>query len=80
MGKMDDLAWLDACLYRPQLFVAKLHPCICSYYDLQILQDELLTRCGMNKDFFTYDLLNIRDTQKLLALEWLHPTSKEKVL
>ena len=65
---------------RPQLFVAKLHPCICSYYDLKILQDELSAKCGMNKDFFTYDLLNIRDTQKLLSLEWLHPTSKEKAL
>ena len=31
----------------------------------------------MKKDFFTYDLLNIRDTQKLLALEWIHTTPKE---
>ena len=62
---------------RQQLFVAKLHPCICSYNDLKILQNALLTRCNMKKDFFTYDLLNIRDTQKLLALEWIHTTPKE---
>lgn len=62
---------------RQQLFVAKLHPCICSYNDLKTLQNALLTRCNMKKDFFTYDLLNIRDTQKLLALEWIHTTPKE---
>lgn len=62
---------------RPQLFVAKLHPCICSYKDLKILQNALLTRCNMKKDFFTYDLLNIRDTNKLLALEWIQSIPKE---
>ena len=62
---------------RPQLFVAKLHPCICSYKDLKLLQNALLTRCNMEKDFFTYDLLNIRDTNKLLALEWIQSIPKE---
>lgn len=63
---------------RQQLFVAKLHPCICSYSDLQILQNALLTNCGIKKDFFTADLSNIRDTQKLLALEWINTSPKEK--
>ena len=62
---------------RHQLFVAKLHPCICSYKDLKILQNALLTRCNMKKDFFTYDLLNIQDTNKLLALEWIQSIPKE---
>lgn len=62
---------------RQQLFVAKLHPCICSYDDLKILQNALLTRCGMKKDFFTYDLLNIQDTNKLLALEWIQSVPKD---
>lgn len=56
---------------RQQLYIAKLHPCICSYEDLKYLQNALLTRCGMHKDFFTYDLRNIEDTNKLLALEWI---------
>lgn len=62
---------------RHQLFVAKLHPCICSYKDLKILQNALLTRCKMKKDFFTYDLLNIQDTNRLLALEWIQSIPKE---
>lgn len=62
---------------RQQIFVAKLHPCICSYKDLKILQNTLLTRCNMKKDFFTYDLLNIQDTNKLLALEWIQSIPKE---
>ena len=60
-----------------QLFVAKLHPCICSYNDLKVLQNELLLRCNIEKDFFTYDLQNIKDTNKLLALEWIQPEPKE---
>lgn len=62
---------------RQQLFVAKLHPCICSYDDLKILQNALLTRCSMTKDFFTNDLLNIQDTPKLLDLEWIYSTPKK---
>ena len=62
---------------RQQLFVAKLHPCICSYKDLKILQNALLTKCNMKKDFFTYDLLNIQATNKLLALEWIQSIPKE---
>ena len=62
---------------RHQLFVSKLHPCICSYKDLKILQNALLTRCNMKKDFFTYDLLNIQDTNRLLALEWIQSIPKE---
>lgn len=62
---------------RQQLFIAKLHPCICSYKDLKVLQNALLARCNMKKDFFTYDLLNIQDTNKLLALEWIQSIPKE---
>lgn len=62
---------------RQQLFIAKLHPCICSYKNLKVLQNALLDRCNMKKDFFTYDLLNIQDTNKLLALEWIQSIPKE---
>ena len=62
---------------RQQLFVAKLHPCICSYKDLKVLQDTLLSRCHMKKDFFTYDLSNVQATDKLLALEWTQPRQKD---
>lgn len=62
---------------RQQLFVAKLHPCLCSYEDLKALENALWINCKIRKDFYTNDLSNIRDTQKLLALEWIHTASKE---
>lgn len=56
---------------RQQLFVSKQHPCICAYGDLQKLQAVLREEpCGIDKDFYTYDLSNIRATKKLLSLEW----------
>lgn len=77
-AKMDEVVFaVENGNPRQQLFVAKLHPCICSYEDLKILQNALLTKCNIEKDFFTNDLLNIQDTQKLLALEWIHPAPKE---
>lgn len=63
---------------RQQLFVARLHPCICSYDDLKTLQNVLFTRCGIKKDFFTSDLSNIQDTKKLLSLEWIQTDTKER--
>lgn len=58
---------------RQQLFACKIHPCICSYPDLKKLQDTLRAECGLKKDFYTYDLNNIKDTRRLLALEWVLP-------
>lgn len=56
---------------RQQLFVSKQHPCICSYDDLEKLQIILNNGCGIDKDFYTYDLSNIRATKSLLSLEWI---------
>lgn len=63
---------------RQQLFVAKLHPCICSYKELGTLHDELLKECGINKEFFKYDRDNIKATRELLELKWLRTDSKER--
>lgn len=56
---------------RQQLFVSKQHPCICAYEDLKELQTILQKSCRIEKDFYTYDSSNIRDTKKLLSLEWI---------
>lgn len=63
---------------RQQLFACKMHPCICSYGELEKLSEVLYERCGLEKNFYTYDLDNIRDTKKLLALEWIRPKEKIK--
>ena len=31
----------------------------------------------MDKDFYSYDMANIKDTKRLLALEWLKEREKE---
>lgn len=62
---------------RQQLFVAKLHPCICSYEDLKKLENILLEKCGLNRDFYTADLDNVKSTKKILALEWLREKTQE---
>jgi hypothetical protein len=56
---------------RQQLFVAKMHPCICTYDSLKILQNKLRDNCGINKDFFSADIANIKATKNLLDLEWI---------
>ena len=53
---------------RQQLFVAKLHPCICAYEGQKELKLALKNECGMDKDFYSYDMANIKDTKRLLAL------------
>ena len=62
---------------RQQLFVSKQHPCICAYEDLKKLQTILQESCGIKKDFHTYDSSNIRDTKKLLSLEWIPELSND---
>ena len=56
---------------RQQLFACKIHPCICAYEELKALQNILLEKCGLKKDFYTYDLNNIKATRQLLSLEWV---------
>lgn len=56
---------------RQQLFACKMHPCICSYDAQKNLQKILKDGCGLDKDFYSYDLNNIKDTKKLINLEWI---------
>lgn len=62
---------------RQQLFVARLHPCICSYEAQKELGNTLKRECGIHSDFYSYDMANIKDTKKLLGLEWLRGKEKE---
>lgn len=62
---------------RQQLFVARLHPCICSYEAQKELKRTLKNECGIDKDFYSYDMANIKDTKRLLGLEWLREREKE---
>lgn len=63
---------------RQQMFACKMHPCICSYDALESLSAQLKINCGLNKDFYSYDYLNIKATKELLDLEWIVDKSKEK--
>ncbi|MDO5407807.1 MAG: hypothetical protein Q4F28_10850 [Eubacteriales bacterium] len=62
---------------RQQLFVARLHPCICSYEDLSELQKVLYEQCNIKKDFYTADLINVKATKRILSLEWIASPAKE---
>ena len=64
---------------RQQLFVARLHPCICSYEAQKELGTVLKNECGIDSDFYSYDLENIKDTKRLLALEWLNPYQNSSI-
>lgn len=50
---------------KQQLYVAKLHPCICTSEELEKLEKVL------KKNFFQYDYRNIQLTEDFLALRWL---------
>ena len=41
------------------------------------LQEVLKVNCDISKDFYTFDLSNIRDTRRLLSLEWIAEQDKE---
>lgn len=55
---------------HPQLFIARMHPCICAYDDQKSLQNILKENCNLKKDYFSYDLNNIKQTKELLKLGW----------
>lgn len=70
---------------RQQMFACKMHPCICSYDELENLSARLRIDCNLNKNFYSYDYWNIEATKQLLDLEWVdkpkeaNPKAKEIV-
>lgn len=50
---------------RQQLYIARLHPCICTNEELEALGKRL------NKDFTRFDYRNIQLTEDFLAMRWL---------
>ncbi|WP_288682496.1 hypothetical protein [uncultured Eubacterium sp.] len=62
---------------HPQLFIARMHPCICAYDDQKTLQRMLKENCDLKKDYFTYDLNNIKQTKVLLELGWFRDFDKD---
>lgn len=62
---------------RQQLFVARLHPCICSYDSLKELSEKLTEKCNIKKDFYYSNIRNIECTEALLRLEWIENPKKE---
>lgn len=64
---------------RQQLFVARLHPCICSYEDLAKLTKILYENCDIEKDFYTADLNNVKATKSILSLEWFKDKIPEQI-
>lgn len=73
-------AFYHAGNHRQQLFIARMHPCICGYDDLGALAAHLKKKCGMSKDFYKFDLSSIRSTPYILGMEsdlW-HEREKEE--
>lgn len=64
---------------KRQLYIAKLHPCICSYNDMEFLSQELKEKTGLNKDFYSIDLKNIERTGDILCAAWFSNTKVEKL-
>lgn len=66
---------------RPQLFLARLHPCICAYDELGQLANAWETAAKERKDFTWLDQKVIRQTSDILELEWYgkEPAVKEKL-
>lgn len=62
-------AFYHAGNHRQQLFIARMHPCICGYDDLGALSAHLKRECGMDKDFYKLDLSSIQNTPYILGVE-----------
>lgn len=62
---------------RQQLFVARLHPCICAFAFLDTLATVLYDKCGIAKEFYQYDARNVIDTGAILKLEWFQDNSEK---
>ena len=66
---------------RQQLFVARLHPCICSFADLLTLAKELREEAKyekepLDKDFVKYDVRNVFNTKQIMQLQWFTSMSE----
>lgn len=55
---------------RQQLYIARLHPCICAYDQLSVLSQVLKDQCKMNKDFTSLDKDSVINTENILSLQW----------
>ncbi len=62
-------AFYHAGNHRQQLFIARMHPCICGYDDLGALAAHLKDKCGMVKNFYDLDLSSIQSTPYILGVE-----------
>lgn len=51
-----------------KLFIAKMHPCLCSYADLKKVEEMLRTEKGKENDFYSNDYVIARCTPDLLRL------------
>ena len=59
---------------KQQLYITRMHGCICSWDDLRELAQEM----GMEKDAFTKkDLSNIKSTAQIIQTQWLAEKPKE---
>ena len=63
---------------RQQLFVARLHPCICAFNYLDTLASVLANECGITKEFYQYDARNVIDTEAILEMQWFREHTEEQ--
>lgn len=64
---------------RHQLYIAKLHPCICEYGQLSFLAQWLKTKCEMEKDFISLDKESVAKTENIFSLKWHDEYSDKEV-
>lgn len=61
---------------KQQLYIARMHGCLCSWDDLRKLAQEM----GMEKDAFTNkDLSNIKSTSQIIQSQWFAEKPKERI-
>lgn len=72
----ETVAYIKAANPRQQLYIAKMHPCICDYDKLEELEKTLADKTNLKKNFRETDSKNIKMTGHFLVRSWL--TKKER--
>lgn len=63
---------------RQQLYIAKMHPCMCGWGKLDALSKYLHDNCeNFNKNFKNLDLENVKKTPEFLRIAWLERSEHE---
>ena len=67
---------MDPGMRRQQLYIGKLHPCMCSNKEILQVQEYLSRQLQKDLDFVTTDRDIVRKTSKFIRREWGNPESR----